>query len=46
MILNILFLSITLRKHKVSLEDATRNETVEKLYEQHKAFQLSMYHLL
>ncbi|MDR7078003.1 uncharacterized protein (TIGR02413 family) [Neobacillus niacini] len=46
MTLNIFFISITLNKHKESLEEAKRNEMVEKLYEQHKDRQLSVYHLL
>lgn len=46
MTLNIFSLSITLKKRKESLEEATRNEMVEKLYEQHKDRQVSMYHLM
>lgn len=46
MTLNIFFISITLKKHKESLREATRNEMVEKLFEQNKERQLSVYHLL
>jgi uncharacterized protein (TIGR02413 family) len=43
---NILFLTITLKKRKESLQEASRNEMVEKLYEEHKDRQVSMYHLM
>lgn len=46
MTLNILFFSITVKKHKESLEEAIRNETVEKLYDQHKDRQITTYHLM
>lgn len=46
MTLNIFFISITLKKRKESLQQATRNEMVEKLFEQNKERQLSVYHLL
>jgi uncharacterized protein (TIGR02413 family) len=46
MTLNILFFSITLKKRKESLQEASQNEMVEKLYEQHKDRQISMYHLM
>jgi uncharacterized protein (TIGR02413 family) len=46
MTLNIFFISITFKKHQESLEQATRNETIEKLYEQNKERQLSIYHLI
>jgi uncharacterized protein (TIGR02413 family) len=32
MTLNIFFISITLKKRKESLQQATRNETIEKLF--------------
>ncbi|MEH7245521.1 YrzI family small protein [Neobacillus niacini] len=46
MTLNIFFVSITFKKRQESLQQATRNEMVEKLYEQHKDRQVSMYHLM
>ncbi|MCM3692336.1 YrzI family small protein [Neobacillus niacini] len=46
MTLNIFFISITLKKRKESLQQAKRNEMVEKLFEQNKERQLSVYHLL
>jgi uncharacterized protein (TIGR02413 family) len=46
MTLNIFFISVTFKKRKESLQQAARNEMIEKLYEQNKARQLSVYHLL
>jgi len=43
MTLNILFLTITIRKRKISTEEAVHQEMVEKLYEQYKDRQISMY---
>lgn len=42
MTLNILFFTITIKKRKVSFEEAIHQEMVEKLYEQHKDRQISM----
>jgi uncharacterized protein (TIGR02413 family) len=46
MTLNIFFISVTFKRHKESLQEAERNEMIEKLYEQNKERQLSVYHLL
>jgi uncharacterized protein (TIGR02413 family) len=46
MTLNIFFISITFKKRQESLEEAEQNEMVEKLYEQHKDRQISVYHLM
>lgn len=46
MTLNILFFSITVRKRKESLQEAIRNEMIEKLYDQHKDRQVTAYHLM
>jgi uncharacterized protein (TIGR02413 family) len=46
MTLNIFFISITLKKREESLQQAERNEMIEKLFEQNKERQLSVYHLL
>lgn len=43
MTLNIFFFTITIKKRKVSLEEALQQEMVEKLYEQNKDRQISMY---
>jgi uncharacterized protein (TIGR02413 family) len=46
MTLNIFFISVTFKKRKESLQQAARNEMIEKLYEKNKERQLSVYHLL
>lgn len=46
MTLNIFFISITFKKRQESLEQAKRNETIEKLYQQNKERQFSTYHLI
>ncbi|WP_160721841.1 YrzI family small protein [Bacillus sp. USDA818B3_A] len=46
MTLNILFLSITIKKRNVSLEEAANQEFVEKLYEENKDRQISMYRFM
>ncbi|MCM3114915.1 YrzI family small protein [Neobacillus sp. MER 74] len=43
MTLNIIFFSITIKKRKVSTEEAIHQEMVEKLYEQNKDRQASMF---
>lgn len=43
MTLNIFFFSITFKNREVSLEEAVNQEMVEKLYEQNKDRQISMY---
>lgn len=42
MTLNILFFSITIKKRKISPEEAQHQEMVEKLYEQNKDRQISI----
>ncbi|AZU63428.1 YrzI family small protein [Neobacillus mesonae] len=46
MTLNILFLTITIKKRKVSTKEAAHQEMVEKLYDQHKDRQMSMYRFM
>lgn len=46
MTLNILFFSITVKKRKESLQEAIRNEMIEKLYDEHKDRQVTAYHLM
>jgi uncharacterized protein (TIGR02413 family) len=46
MTLNILFFSITVKKREESLQEAIRNEQIEKLYDQHKDRQVTAYHLM
>jgi uncharacterized protein (TIGR02413 family) len=43
MTLNIFFFTITLKKREISLQEAANQEMVEKLYEQNKDKQISMY---
>ncbi|WHY65797.1 YrzI family small protein [Neobacillus sp. SuZ13] len=43
MTLNIIFFSVTIRKRKVSTDESIHQEMVEKLYEQNKDKQISMY---
>jgi uncharacterized protein (TIGR02413 family) len=44
MTLNILFFSITIKRNKMNLQEAAHQEMIEKLYEQNKDRQISMYH--
>ncbi|TDK61634.1 YrzI family small protein [Bacillus salipaludis] len=44
MTLNILFLSITIKKRRISAEEAMHQEMVEKLYEENRDRQISMHH--
>lgn len=46
MTLNILFLTITIKKRKVSLEEAAHQEMVDKLYEKNRDRQVSMHRLM
>ncbi|MFZ7945484.1 MULTISPECIES: YrzI family small protein [Bacillaceae] len=46
MTLNIFFLTITIHKRKMSLEEAAHQEMVEKLYEKNKDRQASMYRIM
>ncbi|MDF2857276.1 MAG: hypothetical protein K0Q87_3127 [Neobacillus sp.] len=43
MTLNILFLSITIKKQQLSMEEAINHERVEKLYEEIKDRQVSIH---
>ncbi|MEH7307545.1 YrzI family small protein [Neobacillus drentensis] len=43
MTLNMIFFSITFKKRKVSTEEAIHQEMVEKLYEQNKDRQASVF---
>lgn len=45
MTLNILFLSVSIKKRKFNREEAAQQQMVEQLYEQNKDRQISMYHL-
>ena len=44
MTLNLVFFSLTIKKREVNLKEAVHQEMVEKLYEQNKDRQISMYH--
>lgn len=46
MTLNVFFLSITIKKRKINLQEAARNEMAEKLYEQNKDRQVSVHHFM
>jgi uncharacterized protein (TIGR02413 family) len=46
MTLNIFFLTITISKRKVTVHDAIQQEMVNKLYEQNKDRQISMYRMM
>lgn len=46
MTLNILFFTVTINKRKVNLDNESRNELAEKLYEQSKDRQISMHRLM
>ncbi|WML59653.1 YrzI family small protein [Neobacillus sp. PS2-9] len=46
MTLNILFLTITINKRRMSLEEAAHQEMVDKLYEKNRDRQVSMHRLM
>ncbi|MGG3563775.1 YrzI family small protein [Neobacillus rhizosphaerae] len=46
MILNILFLTITINKRRMSLEEAAHQEMVDKLYEKNRDRQVSMHRFM
>jgi uncharacterized protein (TIGR02413 family) len=46
MTLNILFLTITIKKRKISHVEADHQEVVEKLFEEHKDRQLSIFKVM
>lgn len=46
MTLNILFLTITISKRKMSVEEVAQQQMVEQLYEQNKDRQMSMYRMM
>jgi uncharacterized protein (TIGR02413 family) len=46
MTLNIFFLSITIKKREIDLQSAAKNEMVDKLYNQNKDRQASMYRIM
>lgn len=46
MTLNILFLSITIKKREMSMEDAAHQEQVKKIYEATKDRQLSVHRMM
>ncbi|MGX6442834.1 YrzI family small protein [Neobacillus sp. K501] len=46
MTLNIFFLSITIKKREISVEEAIHEQQVEKLYEQNKDRQISVHYIL
>jgi uncharacterized protein (TIGR02413 family) len=44
MTLNILLITITIKRRKMSLEEAVHQEMVEKLYDENKNQRISIYH--
>jgi uncharacterized protein (TIGR02413 family) len=46
MTLNILFLSITIKKREMSLEEAAHQEQIKQIYETTKDRQLSVHHIM
>jgi uncharacterized protein (TIGR02413 family) len=46
MTLNILFISITIKKREMSIEEAVHQEQIEKIYEESKDRQLSVYRIM
>ncbi|WP_342432393.1 YrzI family small protein [Neobacillus sp. FSL H8-0543] len=46
MTLNILFLSITIKRRKLNVDEAIEQERIEKLYEANKDRQISMQRYL
>lgn len=46
MTLNILFLTITITRRKITVEEAVQQKMVEELYEQNKDRQFSMYRMM
>ncbi|MEC1524392.1 YrzI family small protein [Neobacillus niacini] len=43
MTVNILFLTIMVKKREISIEEAIHQEVVEKMYENNKVQRMSMY---
>ncbi|MFP7297547.1 YrzI family small protein [Neobacillus niacini] len=46
MTLNILFLSITINKREISIEEAAHQEQIKKIYEETKDRQISIHHIM
>ncbi|MEC1522887.1 YrzI family small protein [Neobacillus niacini] len=46
MTLNILFLSITIKKREMSMEEASHHEQIKKIYETTKDRQLSVHRIM
>jgi len=46
MTFNILFFTISIKKRKISLEEAIKHEKVEKLYDQHKVKRNSIHRFM
>lgn len=46
MTLNIFFLTVTIRKREMSVDEARQNQMVQKLYEEHKDRAISLYRIL
>jgi uncharacterized protein (TIGR02413 family) len=46
MTLNILFLSITIKKREISMEEAVHQEQIKKIYEETKDRQISVHRMM
>lgn len=46
MTINILFFTISIKKRKISLEEAVEEERVEKLYDKHKEQRMSFHRFM
>ncbi|WML39451.1 YrzI family small protein [Neobacillus sp. OS1-2] len=46
MTLNLIFFTISIKKRKISLEEAVQEEMVEKLYDQNKEKQMSIHRFM
>ncbi|MFJ7726625.1 YrzI family small protein [Neobacillus sp. NPDC097160] len=46
MTINLLFFTISIKKRKISLEEAVQEEMIEKLYDNNKEKQISIHRLM
>ncbi|EKN70821.1 hypothetical protein BABA_03119 [Neobacillus bataviensis LMG 21833] len=46
MTINLIFFTISIKKRKISLEEARHDEMVERLYEQNKEKQISIHRFM
>ncbi|MEH7414567.1 YrzI family small protein [Neobacillus drentensis] len=46
MTINLLFFTISINKHKIPLEEAAREEYIEKIYQQNKEKQITIHRFM